>query len=434
MHRDLDRLSAADFDLAVIGGGVIGVCIARDAARRGMKVALLERADFANAASEAMSHLIHGGIRYLAQGHLRQVFQSLAERKIWSTIAPDHVSLQPFLMPLIGKSALSRSVLSAGTRAFEMLGRKGAGRRLSVSQTLALEPTLDVPGLQGALMYFDCRIDRPEHLVLAMLHDAVQHGAAVANHAEVTGLEKTGKDLKLNVSDTLSGSTFQVSARLVANVTGPFAAQLASKLLPAQRAARLVASKGIHMVTRKITHAHAIALSGKGEHGFVVPWGEFSLVGTSDDRVADGFANPVATELEIAELSARIIRLLPSAKPFLADPVATFAGIRALPGEGTDTYSASRDFHVADHGPDGASGFYSVYGGKWTTARLIAEQTVDRFASLASGQFRDCDTQTAKIAPMEANELFTFMVETPDDAQHRRSRLSVLASGVLSGA
>ena len=237
MQRDLDAFAAKPFDLAIIGGGVIGAAMARDGARRGMKVALVEREDFACAASEAMSHLIHGGMRYLAQGQLSQVFQSLAERAIWRRIAPAHVAPQPFLMPLINKGAVSQASLSAGTRLFDWLGGNGWGRRLSAAQAIAAEPALELPGLQGAFAYCDCRLDRPERLVLAMLGDAVAHGAVVANHCEAIRLAVNSAGHELILLDRLTDREHVLRTKMVANVTGPWAAKLAGKLIPGQKCA-----------------------------------------------------------------------------------------------------------------------------------------------------------------------------------------------------
>ncbi len=432
MQRDLDRLSAAPFDLAVIGGGVIGVSVARDAARRGMKVALVERDDFACAASEAMSHLIHGGIRYLAQGHLKQVFQSLEERAIWQKIAPDHVIPQTFLMPLYGKGALARATLAIGAGLFELLGGKGIGRRLTASEAISAEPVLDHPALQGAVTYSDYRLERPEHLVMAMLADAAGHGAVVANHLEANGLRQTSDGLKLTARDTITGEVVEITAAMVANVTGPWTAQLASRLLAGQGAAKLVASKGIHILTHQITKSHAIALSGKGEHAFIVPFGSHSLVGTSDEPYTGDLADVQPTPAEIDELVERVGRLLPSTKPFLQAPVGAFAGVRALPGAAGDTYSASRDFSICDHSADGCARLYSVHGGKWTTARLVARKAVDRFATALGGNFRQCDTQTALIPPLQPTQLREMMAVTEQDRARRRSRLSMLESGVWS--
>jgi glycerol-3-phosphate dehydrogenase len=401
MQRDLDALVKTRFDLAVIGGGVIGAAIARDAARRGMVVALVERDDFACGASEAMSHLIHGGIRYLAQGQLTQVVQSMAERAIWRRTAPDFVSPQPFLVPLIDKGMMAKLALSLGTRLFEMLGRNGLGRRLSRAETVAAEPALDSVGLEGAYRYSDSRVDQPERLVLALLEDAARHGAVIANHAEAVGLERRGAGIRLSVHDAATASRLQLDAGAIANVTGPWAEQLASRLVPGQRSVALTASKGIHIVTRQLTKTHAVTLPGRHEYAIIVPWGGYSLIGTTDDAYEGDLAKLSATPAEVAALTEKVTRLLPSAREVLKEPIATFAGARALPGAAKgDTYSVARDFAIVAHAEDGVPGFFTIYGGKWTTARLIAERTVDRLVTTLSRSAKPCDTARAIIPPL----------------------------------
>ena len=434
MQRDLDAMAGRKFDLAVIGGGVIGSAVARDAARRGMHVALLERDDFACAASEAMSHLIHGGIRYLAQGHFSQIAQSLRERRIWRRVAPDFVKPQPFMVPLFNKSVASRLALSLGTRLFELAGGNGFGHHLSRSKAIAAEPLLDLPGLAGACLYSDCRIDQPERLVLAMLADACANGAQIANHAEVEAMAVDTKHLRLVVREAIGSETFTLLADKVANVTGPWAQKLATQLLPGQAGARLTASKGIHIVTRQLNRSYALALSGKGEHAFIVPWGGFSLIGTTDTADTGDPGSAVATNAEVHELTAKVLRLLPLAKQGLEAPVSAFAGVRALPGASGDTYSASRDFQIVCHANDGAPSFFSIYGGKWTTARLVAEKAVDRIAQGFQRPLKACDTATANIALLPASagiagtgKAFAGeMALTDGDRLRRMSRLEVL--------
>ena len=442
MQRDLDAMAGRKFDLAVIGGGVIGSAIARDAARRGIRVVLLERDDFACAASEAMSHLIHGGIRYLAQAHFIQIAQSLRERRIWRRVAPGFVKPQPFMVPLFNKGVASRLTLSAGTRLFELAGGNGFGQHLSPSQAIAAEPLLDLPGLAGACLYSDCRIDQPERLVLAMLADACANGAQIANHAEVEAMAVDNTHLRLVARDAMCGETFTLQADKVANVTGPWAQKLATRLLPDQAGAKLTASKGIHIVTRQLTRSHALALSGKGEHAFIVPWGGFSLIGTTDTADTGDPGSAVATSAEVHELTAKVLRLLPSAKHVFEHSVSTFAGVRALPGASGDTYSASRDFQIVCHANDGAPSFFSVYGGKWTTARLVAEKAVDRITRDFQRSLKPCDTATASIVvPLvstsidnAAQDFVGEMALTEGDRMRRMSRLEVLRAAGKSAA
>ena len=404
MKRDLSQFESGAFDVCVIGGGVIGVCIARDAARRGLKVALVEMNDFASAASEAMSHTIHGGIRYLAQGRIGSVRDALKEKAVWLDIAPDFVCEQKFIMPFSG--GLGALKMKAGVSLYQRLG----GRRaefLTADAALELEPCLARPDLSGAAIYHDARIDDPARLILAMLQDAAAHGAAVANHVEcVALLSKVGKATGIWAVDRLTDTTFEIRASQVVNATGPWAEKIASLLVPKQKTARLTASKGIHIVTPPISRNVAIAVSGKGEHGFVLPWKGMSLVGTTDDSFSGDAGSAQPTESEVARLIEKITRLLPRSREFLERRIGGFAGVRALPGSGGDTYRASREVAVCDHATDGVSGFYSVYGGKWTTARLIAERFLDTLGTRLPQTLKSCDTTSAIIDGMPAPQAF----------------------------
>ena len=396
MKRDLGQLESRIFDLAIIGGGVIGACIARDAARRGVDVALVEANDFAAAASEAMSHTIHGGIRYLAQGRFGLVREAIAERAVWLATAPDFVCEQKFLVPLRGDAGALK--LKAGVALYERMAG-GRAEFLSADAALAMEPLLAMPGLTGAAAYRDARVDDPHRLIVAMLQDAVRHGAVIANHVQCVGLvTEHGSAAGIEAADRLSGAPFRIRASAVISATGPWAQAMASRLLPGQRRARLTASKGVHIVTPPIFNTHAVALSGNGEHGFILPWHGMSLVGTTDDVCEGRLHETHATEEEIEGLAAKITRLLPHARGALQNRIGSFAGVRALPGAPGDTYRASREVAICDHAGDGMQGLYSVFGGKWTTARRIAERFLDQLAPRFEKPLRLCDTKTAHLA------------------------------------
>jgi glycerol-3-phosphate dehydrogenase len=397
MQRDIARLARPVFDLAIIGGGIIGAAIARDASRRGMRVALIERGDFGSAASEAMSRTIHGGLRYLAQGRFGLVREALQERAIWMRTAPGFVCEQMFILPLTG--GVSAFKANAAIALYERLaGQRPA--RLTRSQALEREPVLDIPGLTGAAVYHDARIDDPHRLIIALLRDAAEHGCVMANHVECAGLRiKDERVTGLAACDLISSAPLDIHASNIVNATGPWAQRLADLLLPGQRQARLTASKGVHILTRPMTNGHAIALSGKGEHGFVLPWMGMSLIGTTDEPCnADG-AESRATPEQLRQLTQKIGRLLPASKPFLDAPLGSYAGVRALPGSHRDSYRAGREVALRDHAADGADGFISVFGGKWTTARRIAEMVADRLALRFDGRLRPCDTRVAQVAP-----------------------------------
>lgn len=433
MRRDLAALEDREFDLVVIGGGVVGACTVRDAARRGLSTALAEADDFACGASEAMSHFIHGGIRYLAEGRIGTVRRALAEREIWLRTAPQFVVPQPFLLPFEkGRSSIT---LRLGTALFEMLGGKGFGRRLGPDEAAAAEPVLE--GMGGALLYQDCRIDAPERAVIAILKDAAAHGAVIANHAEAVGLSaNNGGVTGLAVRDGLGGGLIHIRAKAVLNATGAAAQSVAEMLAPGQKQVRLTLSKGVHLVTQPFLKTHALAFSGRGEHAALSPWQGMTLIGTTDFVHGGDPRSAHADAKAVEALTGKMRRFLPPISDVLAAPLETFAGVRALPGQGGDTYRAARETLLADHAGDGAAGLFTLTGGKWTTARHMAETGVDRISDFLGRKLAQCDTMHApfpEATGLLASETQRFeaaanseMALTADDLARRMTRAACI--------
>ena len=416
MKRDLDALADGRFDLVVAGGGVVGASIARDAARRGLRVALVEADDFAHAASEGMSHFVHGGIRYLATGEFGQVRKSLRERATWMRIAPHQIVAQPCLTPIAGKSRFEGVALAAAVHLFNVLGGRNVlprdarpPVRLTAAEAVRAEPAVEQAGLTGALVYHDCRVDEPERVVVGLLQDAAAHGAVIANHARCLSLRtEGGKVGAVEVRDEIGGGTLTIRAEALVNATGPWAEVLASQLLAGQAQVALTLSKGIHVVTGPVAATHSLNLAGHHEHATVLPWRGFSLIGTTDEPIKGDADGAAATEADVETLLAKIARLLPSTTGRLGPVLDSYAAVRALPGRVSDTYGASREDALSDHAKDGAAGFLSVYGGKWTTARLMAEHAVDRVVARLGRTARLCDTATAPLLDAPASPPDTF--------------------------
>jgi glycerol-3-phosphate dehydrogenase len=422
MKRQLDRIAGKTFDVAIIGGGIVGAFVACDASRRGLSVLLLEAKDFGMATSEAMSHLVHGGLRYLAQGQLSMVMESLAERNRWLRFAPHHVSPQPFLLPLKNNFSIDKRI---GLGLFEMFGKAAGGiegalrsRVLSRTEAAETEPALAGAAQGGAILYNDARVDSPERAVLSLLLDATSRGAIVANHCPVKCIRtNNGHVTGLDAKDALTGDDFYIDARIVVNCAGAFADRVSGLAGTSKTGLSLTRSKGIHVIASPITKTHALALSGKGEHAFVVPVKGYSLIGTTDD-VFEG-EEPKAEEEEQAGLVKRLHRLLPGLEPLKI--VGSFAGVRALSKSSGSTYRASRDIVLVDHGFFGCKGLFSLTGGKWTTARRMAEKMVDRIAALLERPLKACDTTIVPLSNSPAENLDTFLKRFPTP-QHSRMK------------
>ena len=409
MIRNLEALTARRHDVVIIGGGITGSCVARDAAMRGLSVALVEARDFSHATSSATTKLVHGGLRYLRTLDFALVRESLAERRHWQIIAPHMVTPVPFLLPVHGTD---RVTLDLGLTLYDILsfdrnrlpeGRPhmAGHRRLARAEMLETEPVLDGLGVRGALLYYDCQMYAPERLGLECLIDATAHGALVANYAEAEACTTEGQVHALTVRDALGGGTQIIRGRTIVNAAGPWADGVTARLLGHPNGPALTRSKGIHIITRALTRNHALALITGNSHLFVIPWRGFSLIGTTDTPF-DGDPAHVALEPgEIDALLATANRALPRARLTRGDVVHAYAGLRPLISDSRahSTYGASRRSAIVDHGAlGGPRGLYSALGGKWTTARHVAAEMVDRLL-VALGEPHRPATTAATLLP-----------------------------------
>lgn len=419
MKRDLGALDSQSFDLLVIGGGLVGASIARDAARRGLSVALVERDDFACGASEALPRLVAGGIGHRLPRSPGSLRRTLAEGAAWSRIAPHRVAPQPCMVPVTSGNL----VRTAGMRlAVDLYGRAGAGSlpvfersavRLGAAEAAALEPAVDQPALRGALVYLDWRIDEPERLVLALLKDAVAHGAVVANHAECDSLVLlNGKLSGVRVFDRIGGVWLEAWSSAVVNATGAWSEAIAARMLGDAGSARPRLSREIRIVTSAIAGEHALVFpEDRGGDMTIVPWRGMSVVGTATDAFDDDPANGAAEADDLAWLAERAGELAPAARSSLASPVDGFAAVRVRPHAPGGKAAQVRLGSFTDHAGDGVAGLLSVGGGDWTTVRPIAERAVDRVVAILGRPARACDTADAVLAETVDGEPDAFAAE-----------------------
>lgn len=396
------------FDLLVVGGGVCGVAIARDAALRGYTVALVEKNDFAHATSAASSKLIHGGLRYLKNFELSLVRESLRERRTWTAIAGHLVTPLSFMLPNYSNrpGSSQRWLLRIGLTLYDLLSydrnqlrdedrKLPAHRVLDADEALRQVPGLDAHGLRGAVQYWDCQMFSPERLALECALDAARHGARLANWAEVESLRIEGGQVRgATVVDALGGPGVEIKARTVVNATGPWADRLMPGEAGSSGSPKIVRSKGIHVITRDLTGDTAVAFEGEHGHFFILPWRGHSLIGTTD-TVYEGDPDAFAVTESDIEAFLRVINAgMPSAALQRQDVLHFYGGLRPLveSDPGGDSYSASRRSEVVDHGVEGGPrGMFSALGGKWTTARAVAEQVVDAVGT-AMASNRPCTT------------------------------------------
>ncbi|MDQ2827186.1 MAG: glycerol-3-phosphate dehydrogenase/oxidase, partial [Actinomycetota bacterium] len=390
-EQALDRLATGQFDVLVVGGGITGAGVALDAASRGLRTALVERDDFGSGTSSRSSKLVHGGLRYLRQGDYRLVAQALAERRRLLHNAPHLVRPLPFLVPSYGSRAGLRAVSSA-LWLYDLAGgfRIGLHRRLSPADTLARAPALRSQGLTGAHLYLDAQAD-DARLTLAVARTAVlDHGAVAANHARVTALEPGGAQVEAD------GHTLEIDASIVVSAAGVWADELAGAARPSIRPA-----KGVHVTVpaERIPTDVALVLPVRadGRTVFVVPWPGTGRVyiGTTDTDYDGPLDSPVCTGADVDYLLDAVNASLTTAlEP--ADVVGTWAGLRPLVAEGAHGRRSSdlSRRHRVSRTPEG---LVTISGGKLTTYRAMASDTVDEVESALGGRRVPCRTATLAL-------------------------------------
>ena len=398
MKRDLDCLARDTFDLIVVGGGIIGAGITRDAALRGLKTLLVEKEDFAYGTTSRSSRLIHGGLRYLRHLDFRLVQQDMREREVLLGIAPHLVHPLPFLIPIT--RSFERITMALGMRLYDLLSfgkTLPSYNRLSRHETLELEPGLELEGLLGSYLYYDCQVPFAERLCLENALSATEHGAFVVNHAKVTGALRTNDTVcGVQVEDTLSGEVYQVATRVVVNAAGPWT-DCVWDTVHSYSKPMLRRTKGIHILTPKICR-NAVVLFAHADRRlvFTTPWQGYSLIGTTDTDYS-GDLDEVHAEVEdVNYLLAEVQRAFPSVR--MEDIFYTTAGLRSLANSKSKRASdVSRQHKLVDHQRrDGISGLISVLGGKMTGYRAIAQEAVDLVCQKL-GSKASCGTAEASL-------------------------------------
>ena len=395
-----------EFDLIIIGGGITGISVAREAASRGLKTVLLERGDFGSGTSAATTKYIHGGIRYLEQYDVAVVRESLRERRILALGAPHLVEQTRFIMPAWRWSKPPTALIGAGVLLYDTLAfdrnlrapdslRIPHPRWLSRSKLLAAVPWLDQSGLQGGFAYHDTLNVHPERLLLAYAKSATAAGAVLLNHTRVNSFVSISSE-RLHIegvraTDVLSGQEMVIRGKVVVNAAGPWIDKVLATLGKGTGVG-VDRSKGVHVLTRplggpgRVTDA-VFARAQSGRHVIVSPWMGKSFIGPTDTPIESDETGVVVDPDDVTLILDTVNSTMAESEPKLTtdDVEMTTVGVRPLIREtandddtqDTGTYSASRAhelYHHADHGVDN---LWSIGGGKWTTGRATAEEMVD---------------------------------------------------------
>lgn len=441
MNRSVVSLSEAPFDVLVIGGGVYGTAVAREAALRGLTVAIVEKGDFCGATSANSLKIIHGGLRYLQQMDLLRLRESVCERRAMMTIAPHLVSPLPCAMPTCGSGMKSRPIMMAGMLANRILSvgcNRGmpedhhipAGKTIGRTEWLRAAPSLDDPSFTGAALWHDACAYNTERLVIATLRAAVEAGAQAANYCEVTKLWNDGaRTVGVEVTDRLTGERARIRAATTIVCTGPWLAQTLA--LPGGRVPcpPVPLALGINVVLkRKWMDQLAVGLTAKGgEHGdrlhFFMPWRDTTVAGTYY-RTHEGTPDELAvTREDLTTLLSSLNRAWPAANIVEDDIALVHAGV--LPATGRTARNGEPDlmrhYRLIDHAREDAHrGLISLLGVKYTTARDVAAKAIDL---LAKKDHRILPPSRSERHPLPGGDVPSLATLLRDARQRHAGRL-----------
>ncbi len=402
----LREAAAREFDLIVIGGGINGAGVARDAALRGLSVLLVERHDFAFGTTWRSTKLIHGGLRYLEHREWRLVHEGLRERSVLLRIAPHLVRPLEFLVPIYRGGRYGYRTVQAGLWLYDLLAL-GTGlprhRALGPDAVATREPTLNRAGLQGGFLYCDAQAPFPERLCLENVLGAVEAGALALNYLEAVRLRAARGRVQVVVArDCLTGEEVELRGRVVVNAAGPWVDQVLRRA--GAEGKRIGGTRGSHIVVdfggagpHRAIYAEAGA---DGRPFFIVPWRGYHLIGTTDEPFTGDPGTVRPEEREVTYLLAEAARVLPGAPLGPEAVLYAFAGVRPLPRvEGRQAGAITRRYFLHRHDAEGLGGLISIVGGKLTGYRHVAEETVNLVLRLLGRTARPCRTATLPLVP-----------------------------------
>ena len=388
----ITALSQQTFDVCVIGGGITGAGIARDAALRGLSVALIEARDLASGTSSRSSKMIHGGLRYLVAGDIAVVKESASERSTLHRIAPHLAKKTPYVIPTT--STRSKLTLRAALWAYERLGgvaREDFHEVWSAAELADKEPLIDRTGINGAVVYPEFLTD-DARLTVATARSALAHGASVVTYLRAAKITREG-DFVVHAQSTLPGDPAEVTirARALVNAAGPWVDEVCG--LEGEQPQRLALSRGVHLVVNHsdLPVCHTVVMRTPDRRRiFAVPLGRYTYIGTTDDYHPEFEYWPPVTEQDVSYLLSTTKKIMPEASLSPERMVSVWSGIRPLVGDGSGR--ASKELSRKDEVWVSSSGMLSVGGGKLSAYRAMAERVVDQVVAQHAFSARPCAT------------------------------------------
>ena len=409
------------WDMVIIGGGATGLGAAVDAASRGLKTLLIERSDFSKGTSSRSTKLVHGGVRYLAQGNIKLVREALRERGFLLKNAPHLTSVQSFVIPVY--SLWDKAFYGIGLKMYELLSGKlslGMTRILSKKKTIEFLPTVQTKKLVGGILYFDGQFD-DSRLSIDLAFTAAEHGATLLNYCELIGFEKTKNKITAIVcKDLITQKKYSVQTKSVINATGVFT-DAVMQMDEENKEPIVAPSQGIHLVINKKyfsgNNALMVPKTADGRVLFAVPWHDAVVLGTTDTAIQNISAEPVALENEIDFIIAHFNKYN-TTHIDRKEVQCVFVGLRPLVKSigVVSTALLSRDHTIIV----AASGMVTITGGKWTTYRKMAEDAVNNALFISKQPKLDCITVNLKIGNPEKRRAMIEAIIVADVSNAKR--------------
>ena len=444
MKRNIKKLTQQQFDIIVVGAGVHGACIARDAAMRGLSVALIDKGDICGQTSHNSLKIIHGGLRYLQHLNIKRTLESLQEQKIWLTIAPHLVKPMQCIMPTYGHGMRGPEVMWCGIKAYELLGlgrnrtipqqrQIPRGSIISREKCLRMVPGINSNNLTGAAVWYDAQAFAADEAVIETAASAAHHGAQVANYVSAQTILLDGqRAIGVRAKDELNQKTFDIHGKLIINAAGPWAKELLATLkISKLDDFNMPLTKSMNIVTRPLFGDYAVAIQSKRKSDSVVgstkrlyfftPWKNCTVTGTTHFPYNGDPDSLRTSRKEVQQFISEINEVYPQANLALNDVHYCYKGLTPAeePQAGQSSRTeVTRSHHskIIDHATDGTEGIISIIGIKFTTARLIAEKSVNVACRKLGKPKLACRTRTQ---PLEGSNTKAVDVETLSDKDFR---------------
>jgi glycerol-3-phosphate dehydrogenase len=393
----------SSYDLAIIGAGINGAGIARDAALRGLNVVVFDKNDMCTGCSAISSRLIHGGLRYLEYGEIPLVYESLHERRYLRLTAPHLVGPLRICIPVYAGARRGPLLIRLGMLAYDLLSMRKKlpnHEMLSSAEIHLAEPGLNDQGLRAAARYYDAQVTFAERLVLENLLAAKSAGADICTHCEVTQINAVGGAVQSITFKDPDGSERQVGVNAVVNAAGPWVDRVLD-VAPVPSKRLIGGTKGSHIIVGQFDgapkDAFYVEAAADGRPFFIIPWNGQYLIGTTDIRYDEDLDHIRASAPEVEYLLSETNRVFPLAALTRDDIHFAYAGVRPLPFKEAGPESAITRRHIIKANKDIARGLISIIGGKLTTYRSLAEQTVDKLAKLQQLKLPACRTHETDL-------------------------------------